>query len=378
MTQALSKVMVVDDNDRNLRVIEGILDDQYDLSFASAGEACIALAQRQQPDLILLDIMMPGIDGFETCLRLKQADQTKDIPVVFVSGRDSLDDRIRGFDIGAEDYFVKPFNHDDLVLKIKKVLADRAERKQLAQYASEASSMAMKLMRDVGSMGVITRFFEASFALESHEQLIEKLFETTTEFGWVCSVQIRSLYGTYNASSTGNISSLEESLLTRTQEMGRLIDFNQRTIVNYEHISLLIKNMPVDDPHLYGTVRDNVCLLLNGAEARATAIDSERQLSAQRESILSSLNTFTSSMDELRRGYHAMRMEGATIVEDMVQAIENLTMGLALTVNQETALTSIGEQGLRRTNELFDRGIGIDSAFSKLQVQLNQLLRSST
>ena len=81
-------------------------------------------------------------------------------------------------------------------------------------------------------------------------------------------------------------------------------------------------------------------------------------------------------MEELRSGYHAMRVEGAAIVEDMVQAIENLTMGLALTGKQETALISIGERGLHRTIELFDRGIGIDSTFGKLQAQLNQILRS--
>ena len=176
MAQALSKILIVDDDARNQRIMAGILEDGYDLCVASSGEGCLDLAQSNQPDLILLDIMMPGIDGFETCARLRQDARTKDIPVVFVSVKDSLDDRIKGFDVGAEDYFVKPFDHDDLLLKLKKLLADRAVRQQLLQNAAEASSIAMKLMRDVGSMGVITRFFEASFCLHDHDQLIEKLY----------------------------------------------------------------------------------------------------------------------------------------------------------------------------------------------------------
>ena len=114
------KVLVVDDKKENLDLLSGILEGQgYEVSFAMDGEKAIHIASLDLPDLILLDIMMPGIDGFETCRRLKGLSQLRDIPVIFVTARVNVTDVVKGFSLGAVDYVTKPIRHEEIVARVE-------------------------------------------------------------------------------------------------------------------------------------------------------------------------------------------------------------------------------------------------------------------
>ncbi|XPF95779.1 response regulator [Colwellia sp. RE-S-Sl-9] len=102
------KVLVVDDEPTNLRVLQQILQDSYRLSFAKNGEDALKFAEKEQPDLILLDVMMPGMTGFEVCSTLKNIDKTKSIPIIFVTALNDDTDEAKGFEVGAVDYITKP------------------------------------------------------------------------------------------------------------------------------------------------------------------------------------------------------------------------------------------------------------------------------
>jgi putative two-component system response regulator len=104
------KILVVDDEPNNLQVINQILAKYYHLLFAKDGRRAIELARQQQPQLILLDVMMPEMDGFETCRRLKQDPVTAKIPVIFVTAMSDIEDEYQGFELGAVDYITKPIS----------------------------------------------------------------------------------------------------------------------------------------------------------------------------------------------------------------------------------------------------------------------------
>ena len=112
-------VLIVDDTASNIDVINGILKGQYKTKIAMNGEKALELAELYTPDIILLDIMMPGIDGYEVCARLKKNDKTKNIPVIFVSALTDTVDIIKGFDAGAVDYMTKPVVPEILSAKVK-------------------------------------------------------------------------------------------------------------------------------------------------------------------------------------------------------------------------------------------------------------------
>src|SRR3990167_2772360 len=109
MTEKQS-LLLVDDEPTNLRVLRTVLQEQYRLLFAKSGEEALQLVQKEQPDLILLDVMMPGLTGFDVCARLKANPVTSAIPVIFVTALKDEMDETKGFEVGAVDYITKPIS----------------------------------------------------------------------------------------------------------------------------------------------------------------------------------------------------------------------------------------------------------------------------
>jgi DNA-binding NtrC family response regulator len=129
-----SRVLVVDDVPANLDVLCQSLETAgYRVMVASSGEVALKLVERSAPDLILLDVVMPGIDGFETCRRLKQAQTTRQIPVIFLTARDDTTALAEGFRAGGVDYVVKPFQKEEVLIRLQTHL----ERSRLAQALAE-------------------------------------------------------------------------------------------------------------------------------------------------------------------------------------------------------------------------------------------------
>ncbi|WP_415714014.1 response regulator [Maridesulfovibrio sp.] len=112
-------VLAVDDTPENLHVLMDLLKDDYAIIAAKDGEKALKLAHSKEPDIILLDVMMPGMDGYEVIKRLKSEERTKDIPVVFVTSLSEAGDETRGLALGAIDYITKPFNPDIVKARVR-------------------------------------------------------------------------------------------------------------------------------------------------------------------------------------------------------------------------------------------------------------------
>ena len=107
-------VLIVDDTPTNVAVVSGLLKDSFRTKVATNGEKALAIATAaEKPDLILLDVMMPGMDGYEVCRRLKDNPVTRDIPIIFLTAKTEEVDEEKGFDVGAVDYIHKPFSGTD-------------------------------------------------------------------------------------------------------------------------------------------------------------------------------------------------------------------------------------------------------------------------
>ena len=114
-------VLIVDDTIENLQVLGSILKaENYKVAVATGGNQAVAIASEISPDLILLDVMMPDINGFQTCKNLKNLQLTREIPVIFLTAKVENEDIIEGFKMGAVDYITKPFEFDDLINAVKK------------------------------------------------------------------------------------------------------------------------------------------------------------------------------------------------------------------------------------------------------------------
>jgi len=113
------RVLIVDDNAMNVDVLRRLLRKDFELETAASGEECLAKVSAFKPQLVLLDIMMPGIDGYETCRRIKSSPIGGCVQVILVSGKGSTGERVRGYEAQADDYVVKPFDHEELLSKVR-------------------------------------------------------------------------------------------------------------------------------------------------------------------------------------------------------------------------------------------------------------------
>ncbi len=135
-----ARILVVDDIEANVRLLQAKLQVEYfEVLTAARGEEAIEKARAERPDIVLLDVMMPGIDGFETCRRLKGAEETRHIPVLMVTTLDGREDRLRGLKAGAEDFLTKPIDDVQLMARVKSLVRLKMVTDELR--AREASGM---------------------------------------------------------------------------------------------------------------------------------------------------------------------------------------------------------------------------------------------
>jgi two-component system sensor histidine kinase/response regulator len=113
------KILIVDDNPTNVVILEEMLDDKYQLATAASGEEALVIVSDFRPDLILLDLMMPGIDGYETCRRIRASPALCHTKIIMVSAKAMVEERLQGYEAGADDYVVKPFEVEELLAKVR-------------------------------------------------------------------------------------------------------------------------------------------------------------------------------------------------------------------------------------------------------------------
>ncbi|MBK7866819.1 MAG: response regulator [Ignavibacteriales bacterium] len=117
------KILIVDDVPKNIQVLGSLLfHENYDVSFASNGYDALTLAEQNPIDLILLDVMMPGINGFETCIQLGKNPKTAAVPVIFMTALNDLEDKVKGFQAGGVDFITKPFESQEVLARVKSQL----------------------------------------------------------------------------------------------------------------------------------------------------------------------------------------------------------------------------------------------------------------
>src|SRR5262252_4290699 len=149
-----SRVLLVDDAKPNLDILVEGLKADYKLSIALNGEMALQAAARNPPDLVLLDIMMPGMDGYEVCRRMRQMPETAEVPIMFLSSLEEVQNKTRGFEVGANDYLTKPFEMLEVKARVKSLLKAKAYSDAVKeQIASE-----LRVCREI-QMGMLPHDF---------------------------------------------------------------------------------------------------------------------------------------------------------------------------------------------------------------------------
>ena len=370
-------VLVVDDESMTFDLVEDALANDYELKYADSGESGLKELRSVRPDVMLLDVEMPGIGGLDVCRQIKADDGLKDIAVMFVSAADSLEDRLKGYEAGGDDYIVKPFYGEELQTKLKVAVEKIEQAKSLQNDASAAFQTAMTAMTSSGELGRVLQFLRHSFTCKSYEEVANRVLETVGEYGISSILQIRGQFGSLFLGDKGSVTTLEEELLERMEHQDRIFDFGLRTSFNYPKISLLIKNMPVDNPEIYGRIKDNVALLVEGADARIGALDESLMLTQQREVLKKMMERSEDVLISFKMQYGENKEKNMQVMDGLSGKIEKLFMYLGLTEEQEESLLTTIQESVKESLSLYEEGFEIESQLEAFVSEVKENLKKN-
>jgi CheY-like chemotaxis protein len=368
------RVLMVDDCVDDIHVLMENLKQDYAVLAATNGEKALEMAGKTpQPDVILMDVMMPGVDGYETCRRLKSDPNTQNIDIIFVSAHDTTEEKLTGYEAGGCDYLIKPVQPNELMQKVKLAVQNKIVRAEAAKEKEIAMQTAMTAISSAGEQGVVLDFMRRSFTTASISELARLIVEAVANYGLENSVQIRGSRELVNSSTTEPMSPLEQELILRLKDAGRIRENGKRFIANFGEISLLIKNMPEDEDKR-GRLRDHLAMLLEGAESRLRALEMAHEL----EQTVQESNQALKNIQAVQKAH---KEKAVQIMDDVMRNIEHSFLSYGLTEEQETLLLNIVQTGVNQSLDNLEQSLQADQQLHSIVERLerfSQICRTTT
>lgn len=297
--------------------------------------------------------------AIQSCELLKQHAKYQDSSVIVLASRDELADRMDALAAGFDDFIC----HDsmwELKARLDRVVFNKLANVQLKTQLQQANEMAFIAMSDTSDLGVNVQFLLDCNTCNNLDELGMRLFQALQSYGLNCSLQMRSTHGVKNMEANGMAKAMESVLLEQCQNQGRYVDFGHRSIMNYESVSLLVKNMPVHDEKKYGAIKDNVFSLLQGTHARVVALDNQKNLELEGALVKQMTQKMNQLMKHVDDSYQEVMRQIVDVVETMAEGMDNSVHFLGLDESQEMAIQKIMETGILDTNKIFNSGMTLD------------------
>jgi len=238
---AQAKILVVDDTPHNVKLLADLLGAKgYDVMTATSGSEALAQIDKAPPDLVLLDVVMPGVSGYEVCRRLRENPVTAYLPVVMVTALDPGEERIKGLEAGADDFLTKPINHSELLVRVRSLLRIKSLHDQLADWNRTLEQRVQQQVDQLERLSRLKRFFSPQLAelilagdaedpLKSHRREVTVVFVDLRGFTAFAETaepeEVMAILREYHA-ELGGLILAHEGTLERFAGDGMMIFFN--------------------------------------------------------------------------------------------------------------------------------------------------------
>jgi len=336
-------------------------------------EVCITMAAELAPKLIIVRESAPGSDIAVLCKALQENELTSDIPVIALALTDDAASRLHAFDMGCDDFLLESVSNEELNARVSRAIFNKIANEQLKSRIVQANQLAFSAMASTSILGVNIQFLLDSAQASNLDELGQLFFRAIKNYGLSCSLQLRSEYGEKNMEENGMAKDLESQLLTSLKDQGRFYDFGRRTIINYGHASILIKNMPVDDSVRYGEIRDNIFALVQGLDTRIKSLDSLKKAEQEKALVEKLAFGIKCTMETVDGSLHTIMRRIANVVEEMADQLSIAIPSMSLSEVQEKRLEGIVEKAIVDTQVVFNQGLKIDEQFVMLVDAINRL-----
>lgn len=375
--KASGRLLIVDDDPAAATMLQRMLKGHgHEVRMVTSGEACLGVMDEFSPEVILLDIEMPGgIDGHETAQQVRRRFDRANLTILFLSGHDTLEDRLQAYDAGGDDFVAKPFVAKEIRRKIDLAVGARIRRKDLVAEKISLEETANVAMQGYDEMGAILKFTRGALSCRTLTALAELMLASLRATQVECLVQLRgsAAAGKLTLTPRGLASPLEESVIELMRSHDRIFQFKSRMIVNYDSVSVLVVNMPANDETLAGRIRDYAAMIAEAAED-AVANISLRADAVERAMELRSLAAEGhAGMKQLQASYLVQVADTRVALEQMTDKIEAMYYRFGLSDSQEAGISDTVRATKNEVLVMFDRyGADLDGRFSTILDGLNR------
>ncbi len=367
--QELSELVIDYLQEENFRVIHYI-------EYPEKGIELIKKEVSGQPDIVLMDVGMPGIDGNEICRSLRSDYLDKNVPVIFISGKISEEDILTAYDAGADDYLTKPLKIKQLGIKLKQFQSLKKKHESQQEMMTGAQKMAFEAMTTSSELGEILRFHEESYLIKNLDELASLLLKAIAKFGLKSSV----LFFTHTTNyyrDDGQEKPLEEKTLIAFKDQKRIYSWKNRTFFNYDYFSVLIRDMPIENQERYGVLNDQLCLLLNGVDARVKALTIERSNELKALTMKVAADTIANMVMEIENDNVELSSKFEEIILKMEANISTDIIQFNLLENEEKILLSHIMRAIKESSEIFEMSLEKEKQYKDIMNKLLKELLSS-
>ncbi|MBS0367716.1 MAG: response regulator [Proteobacteria bacterium] len=365
-----ARVMIVDDDEISASLLESLLEDEFETCTLPSGEACLDHVIRFSPDVVLLDIQMDGIDGYETCRRLHTLEEwsspTDQPVVIFFSGHDTLEERLKAYESGGDDFIAKPPAPEEVLSKVRALVTLVAERKRVQSEKDSMQKMAMSFLTNLGESGVALQFLRSGLACTDMADLARLTIAALRDYDLDANVQLGAPGRTKTFVPSGTATPLEESVFEQVRKMERIFQFRRKIVINYPHVSILVNNFPIEDEERCGRLRDHLAIIAEGCEASMLALLRDTEIRTRTALLQDTAAGVEHAIVTLREQYRALQAETRLSLHDLNQFFAKELMYLGLSDVQEEQMLAILSRGIEQTMTAFDKGLDFDSQLGGL------------
>ncbi len=367
------KVYVVDDDPVVLDIMHAILEPDCQVETFPSAEDCLMQLESEKPDFFLLDVNLPGMDGYTLCRQIKDNPALRSIPVTFVSSNDTTEERITGYDAGGEDFIVKPFEPEELLRKLLVAQNMITGQRSLAVQAEEAELLSSLVMANMDETGILLQFMSKLIAMESDDEIATGLLELMQRYGLEGVVQTRIGGKAKTVSANGKDHPLEVAVIEHVRDQGRIFEFRQRSVHNFERVTLMVNNLPLDNPDFCGRLRDHLSVAAQGVDSRLKALEAEATLQEAQSGVRNALESVSETIRELHRVQKENTLASSKLTRDLQQTLLDSFYRLGLTDNQEKFLQDMVGDFITQMSSLLNRGTEAQETLHRLSSRLEQL-----
>lgn len=356
------RVLIVDDDDFMAILLDGIIGETYQVEHCCDGEAGVAVAQANPPDLILMDVEMPVLDGYEACRKIRQTPAISGIPVIFLSAHVETTDRLAGYEAGGDDYLTKPFDTDELKHKIGVILRNRERNLVLAHHSKPRVQEPWQ-----GDHAALINGLQDLIASLDFGAVAGSLLNAADALEIELSLQLRDPSGKLSRNRDGLCSPLEESVLSNLAATGDPeVMLGSRLALNFSRVTLLARNMPRDDAERHARIRNALQTLGRATDQHLMVLEVGSEAVARGDKMLRVLRSNIEMLHEVEVGYRQQRLASGEILSELVTEIEDSYIHLGLTENQEGFLSTTLRNAVERAQALYSEGDRVEEMMREM------------